>query len=135
MIEYVNNMNVIEHTKLNGFFVDWPNPPSPETHRKLLNQSAYVWLAIDQETQRVVGFINAISDQVLSAYIPLLEVLPEYKNQGIGSKLVEKMLESLEHLYMIDLVCDDRFNLRKTNAMLKRNYENQRGVKNDQPNI
>ena len=32
---------------------------------------------------RVVGFVTAISDGVLSAYIPLLEVLPEY--QGAGS--------------------------------------------------
>ena len=34
-------------------------------------------LALDKDT--VVGFATATSDAVLSAYIPLLEVLPEYQ--------------------------------------------------------
>jgi hypothetical protein len=28
---------------------------------------------------RVIGFITAVTDKVLSAYIPLLEVLPAYR--------------------------------------------------------
>ena len=41
-------------------------------------------IAIDENTNQVVGFVTAISDGVLSAYIPFLEVLPEYKSIGIG---------------------------------------------------
>ena len=58
------------------------------------------------EHGRVVGFITAISDGVLSAFIPLLEVLPEYQGRGIGSELVKRMLRELEDFYMVDLVCD-----------------------------
>ena len=67
---------------LEGFFVDWPNPPSTETHLKLLSNSYKVVIAIDPTINKVVGFITAISDGVLSAYIPLLEVLPAHLQQS-----------------------------------------------------
>ena len=54
----------------------------------------------------MVGFVTAISDGVLSAYVPLLEVLPDYQGRGIGSELICRMLARLNDLYMVDLVCD-----------------------------
>ena len=54
----------------------------------------------------VVGFVTAISDGVMSAFIPLLEVMPEYQHRGIGTKLVRRLLGQLDDLYMIDLCCD-----------------------------
>lgn len=117
-----------------GFFVDWPNPPNPETHLKLLKSSDKVILAMDEKTDQVVGFITAISDGVLSAYIPFLEVLPEYKNVGIGKELVERMLKELRGIYMIDLMCDSdlqpyyqQFGMAKSSGMIIRNYEKQSG--------
>jgi ribosomal protein S18 acetylase RimI-like enzyme len=89
---------------LRGFFVGWPSPPSPERHLELLRGSAAVVLARDGDN--VVGFVNAVSDGVLSAYIPLLEVLPDYQGRGIGSELVRRLVVRLESLYMIDLCCD-----------------------------
>ncbi|MER1957197.1 MAG: GNAT family N-acetyltransferase [Solibacillus sp.] len=133
-MKFQTNIDNITETMLNGFFVDWPNPPNPETHLTLLQNSAHIVLAIDDEKNQVVGFITAISDGVLSAYIPLLEVLPTFKNQGIGKQLVEQMLAQLQDIYMIDLCCDDdlvpyyeHFGLFKGNAMLKRNYHMQTG--------
>ena len=58
------------------------------------------------EDGRVVGFVTAISDGVLSAFIPLLEVLPDHQRQGIGSELVRRMLSRAGGFYMVDLVCD-----------------------------
>ena len=120
--------------QLQGFFVDWPNPPSPETHLKLLQNSSNVVVAIDPSTNNVVGFITAISDGVLSAYIPLLEVLPEYQGQGIGQLLVKKMLEQLDNIYMVDLCCDEhlipyykKFGMLQSAGMVKRNYKMQAG--------
>lgn len=91
-------------------------------------------LAMDDNTTQVVGFITAISDGILSAYIPLLEVLPEYKNNGIGKELVKQMLKELDNIYMIDLCCDDdlvpfyeKFGMMKGNSMLFRNYQRQSG--------
>jgi ribosomal protein S18 acetylase RimI-like enzyme len=38
-----------------------------------------------------IGFETAISDGRLTAYIPLLEVLPTYRNRGVGSQLIKMM--------------------------------------------
>ncbi len=135
MIVYKNNIDGISSTMLNGFFVDWPNPPNLQTHLKLLKNSSKVIIALDENTNQVVGFIKAISDGVLSAYIPFLEVLPAYKNKGIGKELVKRMLQQLDDIYMIDLCCDDdlipyyeNFGMIKSNGMLVRNYEMQSGI-------
>jgi predicted N-acetyltransferase YhbS len=77
---------------------------------------------------RLVGFINAISDGVLAAYLPLLEVLPEYQHRGIGSELARRMFDALGHLYMVVLVCDpelatfyERFGMVQLAGMARRN--------------
>lgn len=131
---YKNSLDGITSGMLQGFFVDWPNPPAPDTHLRLLKQSSKVILAVDETANRVVGFITAISDGILSAYIPLLEVLPAYKNKGIGKELVTRMRTELDDIYMIDLCCDDdlvpyydQFGMRKTNGMILRNYNRQSG--------
>lgn len=134
-MKYVQTLEGISPDMLKGgFFVNWPNPPTPETHFELLQNSYRVVLALDEESKKVVGFINAISDGVLSVYIPLLEVLPKYQNQGIGSKLVKIMLDQLKHLYMIDLLCDEnlqsyyeKLGMNKAQGMMIRNYKNQSG--------
>ena len=115
---------------LDGFFVGWPNPPNEARFRAILLNSAYVVVAIDTKKNKLVGFITAISDGVLSAYIPLLEVLPEYQSIGIGNNLFKRILLLLKDLYMIDLCCDEnlvsfyeKFGMRRYNAMLFRNYD------------
>ena len=105
MIEYAESVGGIEAGQLEeGFFADWPTPPSPERHLELLHGSDHVVLARDGE--RVVGFATAISDGVLSAYVPLLEVLPSYQGEGIGSELMRRLLARLDDLYTVDLCCD-----------------------------
>lgn len=130
MIEYSNNLESINEDQLSGFFVSWPNPPSEKTFLKLLKNSYKVIMAKDQG--RVIGFITAISDGVLSAYIPLLEVLPDYQGRGIGHELVLRMKEELSHLYMIDLICDEglisyyeKLGMTKATGVMIRNYQKQ----------
>ena len=132
MIAYTDSVENVTAENLKGFFVGWPNPPSPEMHLKLIAKSDHVVLAVDEETNNVVGFVTAISDGVLSAYIPLLEVLPAYKGRGIGKELVQRMLEKLSGLYMVDLLCDpelqpfyERFGMKPAFGMMLRNYERQ----------
>jgi GNAT superfamily N-acetyltransferase len=81
-----------------------------------------------------VGFITAISDGVLAAYIPLLEVLPAWQGQGIGAELVRRMQAQLQRFYMVDLLCDpevqpfyERLGLHRATGMLLRNYDRQSG--------
>ena len=113
-----------------GFFVGWPNPPSPEAHLRILQDSYIAWVAID--AGKVVGFITAVSDGVISAYIPLLEVLPQYQGRGVGKELTSKMIESLKNLYMVDLLCEAdmqnyyaKFGMHKAVGSILRNYERQ----------
>ncbi len=115
-----------------GFFEGWPTPPAPEAHLRILQNSYRVVLAIDEANNTAVGFITAISDGLSAAYIPHLEVLRPYRGRGIGSQLVTRMLEQLQHLYMIDLVCDEevqpfyrRLDFRPASAMIRRNYARQ----------
>ena len=106
MIKYTDSADSLSVQQLPpGFFQGWPNPPSRETHLRLLRESDAVVLALEAGSGAVVGFITGISDGVLAAYIPLLEVLPAYRGRGIGKELVRRMLDRLGHLYMVDLLC------------------------------
>src|SRR5260221_14795166 len=73
MIMYAETAETLTAQQLSSFFVGWPHPPTPETHLLLLEGSDEVVIAQDDATGQVVGFITAITDGVLSAYIPLLE--------------------------------------------------------------
>lgn len=135
-IHYTDSLDAVTAQSLRGgFFVGWPNPPTPQTHLRLLQGSSAVILAIESASGQVVGFITAISDGVLAAYIPLLEVLPDYQAQGIGRELVRRMLERLNNLYMIDLLCDTELQpwyasqgMKPASGMLLRNYARQSGA-------
>lgn len=134
MISYTDSIADITSENLQGgFFMGWPNPPSPITHYRILANSTAIVLARIANGD-VVGFVTAVSDQVSCAYIPHLEVLPDYQRQGIGSELVRRMVEKLRHLYMIDLVCDsslqsfyERFGMQVVVGMVIRNYDRQSG--------
>jgi ribosomal protein S18 acetylase RimI-like enzyme len=134
MIIYTDSLDQITPDRLHGFFAGWPNPPSPATHLRILQGSAEIELAIDDETGVVVGYITAISDGVLAAFIPNLEVLPGYKGRGIGTELVQRMLAKLDHLYSIDLMCDqdvqpfyERLGMQRYTGMIRRNHKHQNG--------
>jgi ribosomal protein S18 acetylase RimI-like enzyme len=133
-MRYLTSADTFTADQLHGFFVGWPNPPSPETQLDILRRSDAVVLAIDDETGNVVGFINALSDGVLSAFIPLLEVLPAYQGRGIGSELVRRMLALLGDLYAVDLLCDAdvqpfyaRLGMQPAQGMMLRRYARQSG--------
>jgi len=134
MIKYIDSLKDLIDQDFKGFFEGWPNPPTGQKHIKILENSNCIWLAVNSNTGKVIGFINAISDKTLCAYIPLLEVLPEYRGQGIGSELVRLMLNTLNDYYMLDLTCDEklasfysRFNMLESKGMMIRNFGMQCG--------
>jgi ribosomal protein S18 acetylase RimI-like enzyme len=134
VITYRYSSHGITPGQLHGFFEGWLNKPTPDTHLRLLEKSDEIIIAVDEETSAVVGFITAITDGVLAAYIPFLEVLPAYRGSGIGGELVRRMLERLEGLYMVDVLCDEKmvpfyekFGLRGAKGAMLRDYECQSG--------
>lgn len=132
MITYISNINGLTPEMLQGFFLDWPDSPSPAKHLEILQNSYRRFVALSNG--KAVGFITAISDGAISAYIPFLEVLSEFQHCGIGKELMKLMLDELSDFYMIDLVCDDnmkgfyeKFGMNPISAMGIRNYQKQRG--------
>jgi ribosomal protein S18 acetylase RimI-like enzyme len=135
MILYVDSADEIKADQLNGFFEGWPSPPSRDTHLEILKASYAVVLAVDESSGDVVGFVNAISDGVLAAYIPLLEVRVSYRGMGIGSELMKRMLKRLERFYMVDLATDpDKeafytpLGMKPAFAMVLRRFDRQAGA-------
>ena len=129
-----SDLSRVSPSDLQGFFDGWPNPPSPEAHHRLLASSSHFVVAQEVGSTQVVGYITALSDGVLSAYIPHLEVLESHRGRGLGSALVQSMLELLGDIYMIDLMCDadiqpfyEKLGLTRSVGMIRRNYSSQSG--------
>jgi ribosomal protein S18 acetylase RimI-like enzyme len=127
-IRYATSTEGVRANELRGFFAGWPDPPSPETLRRLLAGSDEVVLAFDDEAGTVVGFVTALTDRVLSAYIASLEVLPDYQKLGIADELLRRIVERVGDLRMIDAVPDPelepfykRAGFKRTAAMSIRN--------------
>jgi GNAT superfamily N-acetyltransferase len=133
LITYLTSPQGLKIDQVQGFFTHWGEAPSPAAFLRILHGSAYVVLAQESVTQQIIGYITAISDGVSSAYIPHLEVHPDWRGQGIGTELVRRMTDQLAHLYMVDLTCDEdlipfysRLGFRPYTAMIRRNYDRQR---------
>jgi hypothetical protein len=86
MIDYLDSLADVTAEQLDGgFFVGWPNPPSPANHLRMLMQSDVIMLARNDD-QQVVGFITAITDGVSCAYIPHLRCCPLTKGRASGRR-------------------------------------------------
>jgi ribosomal protein S18 acetylase RimI-like enzyme len=105
-IRYTDELGGLSAADLVGFWEGWPTPPSPERHLRALRGSEIAVLAIDDSVGRVVGFVTAVGDGELAAFVPFLEVLPAYRGRGIGRELVRRALDRLGGRYAVDLICD-----------------------------
>ncbi len=128
-IRYTDSLQGITAEMLGGFFEGWRQPPSADKHLRILAGSRHVVLATDEDTQRVVGFVNALCDGCNSAFIPLLEVLPGYRRRGIGGELIRRMLQKLRDYPCIDVTCDpqlqafyERWGMKRSVGMVLRDY-------------
>lgn len=134
MIIYTESLAELKPGMLIGFWQKWDQKPSPETTFRLLKQSSAKIVALDQETNQAVGFITALTDNVMSAYIPFVEVLPEYQGRGVGQELIKRMSRKFEHLFMLDLICDEslqsyyeKLGMVKAVGMSVRHHEREAG--------
>lgn len=95
VITYTTDVEDLTLDQLGGFFVGWPTPPSRHQFAAVLRSSYRAVVGLDSTTGRVVGFIAAISDGVLTAFLPWLEVLPDYQGRGVPQSTVIDL--SLQH--------------------------------------
>ena len=127
-IEYRTTAAEVRWDQLDGFFVGWDVRPSAAALLDHLTRSYRCAIAVDLNGDRVVGFATAISDGLLAAFIPFVEVLPGWHERGIGTELMTVLLEQLKHLYVVDLVCEEdvrpfyeKLGMTATTAMIRRN--------------
>lgn len=127
-VTYDEGLDGLSETMSSGFFVCWPHAATPAQHLDILRGSSHVVTATSQG--EVVGFINALSDGVMAAFIPLLEVRTDHQGLGIGSELVRRIFGLLAPLYFVDIVCDpevapfyERLGMQRLTGMAWRNRD------------
>ena len=69
--------------------------------------SYYYIVACDSE--RLVGYVDCVSNGVTDAYIQDLMVHPDYQGQGVGTELMNRMIARLKEkqIYMISVLYDE----------------------------
>jgi ribosomal protein S18 acetylase RimI-like enzyme len=60
---------------------------------ELISRSFAFAIAIDRDTGKSIGMGRVLSDGVSDAYIQDLVVLPTYRGQSIGKKIVQKLID------------------------------------------
>lgn len=70
--------------------------------------TSYYHIAV-YEDEKLIGYIDSVSNGVTDAYIQDLMVSPDHQGKGIGTKLLNRMIEYLKekHIYMISVVYDE----------------------------
>ena len=61
------------------------------------------------EGDKLIGYIDSVSNGVTDAYIQDLMVHPEFQSKGIGTELMRQMIAHLKekHIYMISVVYEE----------------------------
>ena len=70
--------------------------------------TSYYHIAV-YEDDKLIGYIDSVSNGVTDAYIQDLMVCPDYQGKGIGTDLMDKMIEYLKEkrIYMISVVYEE----------------------------
>ena len=71
--------------------------------------TSYYHIAV-YEKESLIGYIDCVSNGVTDAYIQDLMVHPDYQGRGIGTDLMQKMIDYLKkkHIYMISVVFEEK---------------------------
>ena len=69
---------------------------------------SYYHIAV-YENEKLIGYIDSVSNGVTDAYIQDLIVSPGHQGKGIGTELMNKMIEYLKEkrIYMISVVYEE----------------------------
>lgn len=71
---------------------------------------SYYHIAVyEEENQNLIGFVDSVSNGVTDAYIQDLMVHPDFQGKGLGSELMNKMIDYLKKtgIYMISVLYDE----------------------------
>ena len=95
--------------------VGWRNyTDRPEMLKEAYAHSLCILAAY--EAERLVGVIRCVGDGHSIVFIQDILVLPEYQRKGIGTALMQALLQRYAHVYQIQLATD---NTEKTKAFYR----------------
>jgi len=90
LIESWPEGDIVELYKAGGW---WKNSYDSSGIEPLIKGSFAFAVAVDKKSKKAIGMGRIISDGVSDAYFQDIVILPEYRNQGIGKKIVETLIE------------------------------------------
>lgn len=67
---------------------------SPQKLQESLNLS-WGWITVRDDANKLIGFVQVLSDGIKHAYILRLLVHSEYQGKGIGTKIMENLMDLL----------------------------------------
>ena len=108
MIRTVENPNVtLEEVMPLYEAVGWTNyTQKPEMLELAYKNSLHIIGEFNDEG-KLVGILRAVGDGASILFIQDILVYPEYQHQGIGTKLLQMILEKYKNVYQIQLATDD----------------------------
>jgi ribosomal protein S18 acetylase RimI-like enzyme len=85
----------------------WTAARTPEAIERMLEGSEVVIGLVDSESDRLVGFARAITDQIFLAVVLDVIVAPDFRGRGLGASLMDELLArpELADVDSIELVC------------------------------
>ena len=86
----------VKEADLEGLLSHWDFKPPPGTLLKMLQGSSIAIVVREASSPRVCGYVAALTDRSVCAYISALEVRPEYRKRGIGTVLLNRVTERLD---------------------------------------
>jgi GNAT superfamily N-acetyltransferase len=102
--------------------VSWSRPANEEELREGLEAGPAVgaW-----DGERLVGFVRALSDGYLAAYVEDVMVHQDYRRGGVGDRLMSRLLTEIKRSANVSLFCErpvarfyERHGFRATSYML-----------------
>lgn len=116
MQAFINNLSTLEYREYTAFQLDevanlyarvgWTNYVNrTEILQQAYENSLYILGAYDHG--RLIGIIRAVGDELTVVFIQDIIVLPEYQRRGIGTKLLQAVLEKYKDAYQVELLTDN----------------------------
>lgn len=95
-LKFITNTAEIEQIKqlyLSNGWIDSQDGDTEELIKKIISHTYCFAIALDEE--QIIGMGRSISDGVSDAYIQDVTVLPQYRKQGIGGKIINFLVDYL----------------------------------------
>jgi ribosomal protein S18 acetylase RimI-like enzyme len=98
-LRIIRNEN-IHALELNDLFRtnNWQIEPIDKLEKSL--QTTWGWITARDPENKMIGFVQVISDGIRHAYILKMIVHPDYRKRGVGSLIMTELMEMLKENHL-----------------------------------